>query len=88
MSPGSCPELATMEDELLMNKEDIVDPMIGFLGGQQRQIYDKAKAFVDGNQANFDVAGADLADELRYSWSGVVFQRKCHAICGLEAGRA
>ena len=58
-------ELATMEDELLANKEDIVDPMIGFLGGQQRQIYDKAKAFIDGNQANFDVAGADLADELR-----------------------
>lgn len=58
-------ELATMEDELLANKEDIVDPMIGFLGGQQRQIYDKAKAFIDGNRANFDVAGADLAGELR-----------------------
>ena len=54
-----------MEDELLANKEDIVDPMIGFLEGQQRQIYDKAKAFIDGNQANFDVAGADLAGELR-----------------------
>ena len=54
-----------MEDELLANKEDIVDPIIGFLDGQQRQIYNKAKAFIDGNQANFDVAGADLAGQLR-----------------------
>ncbi len=58
-------DLATMEDELLAIKEDTVDPMIGFLEGQQRQIYDKAKAFIDGNQANFDVAGADLAGEIR-----------------------
>lgn len=58
-------ELATMEDELLAKKEDTVDPMIGFFGGQQRQIYDKAKVFIDVNQANFGVVGADLAVELQ-----------------------
>ena len=66
---------------LLANKEDIVDP--SRLPWRQRQIYDKAKAFIDGNQAT-DVAGADLADEIRYSWSGVVFQRKRHVIRGLK----
>lgn len=42
------------EDELLDDKEHLLDPIRQFWNGEQKKIFDRLLQFLQGNQANFD----------------------------------
>ena len=58
-------ELPKMADDLLDQKDDILDPIFTFMEGPQRQIYEQANQFLIENQNNFSHAGADKAKDLK-----------------------
>lgn len=47
-------EIGDMEDDLLDDKEDILDPVKQFMNSNQKKIYDRLRDFESYNQANFD----------------------------------
>lgn len=47
-------EAKTYENELLDDKERLLDPIRKFMNGEQKLIYDRMLTFLGGNQANFD----------------------------------
>ncbi len=57
--------LNEFEDELLDNKEDLLDPIKRFMNGEQRSIYDEVKKLLDGNTANFDYIQGDELEILK-----------------------
>lgn len=58
-------ELPQISDDLLDQKDDVLDPITTFMEGPQRQIYEQADKFLQENQNNFSHAGADKAKELK-----------------------
>ena len=46
-------ELVSHKDEILAMKEDIIDPLTGFMKGQQRKIFDEAREFMRDQEHNF-----------------------------------
>ena len=58
-------ELPKMADDLLDQKDDVLDPIFTFMEGPQRQIYEQANQFLNENQNNFSHAGADKAKGLK-----------------------
>ena len=58
-------DLPNMVDDLLDQKDDVLDPIFAFMEGPQRQIYEHADLFLTENQNNFSHAGADKAKALK-----------------------
>ena len=57
-------ELGGHEDRLLDLKEGILDPIRRFMGGAQKAIYDKARAYLADQSANFGYGGDDKANAI------------------------
>lgn len=51
--PWYLTELKSQEEDLLDLKEDLIDPIRRFMAGNQREIYDQARAFVQAQRLNF-----------------------------------
>jgi len=45
-------EVPNMEDTLLDTKDDIIEPIMEFMNGDKRKIYDNVKKFIDENSNN------------------------------------
>ena len=68
-----------IEDELLKLKEQVIDPIYGFMNGSQIDIYDDANKFLKNQSANFDyiereqvrVLQASLSDSSVYKGSQI-----------------
>ncbi|QOP44195.1 BREX system P-loop protein BrxC [Sulfurimonas sediminis] len=45
-------EIPNMEDDLLDAKDDLIDPVMEFMNGDKRKIYDSVKKFIDENSNN------------------------------------
>ena len=55
-------ELSKKQDDLLDLKEQIIAPIRGFMNGNQREIYEQTRKFVQAQETNFDyIAGTDVA---------------------------
>ncbi len=53
------------EDELLDNKEAIIDPIKRFWNGEQKKIYDSIRVFFTGNQSNLEYVESDELNILK-----------------------
>ncbi|MBY6414300.1 BREX system P-loop protein BrxC [Rhodococcus sp. BP-252] len=62
-------------DDLLDLKEEVLDPIRGFLRGQQRGIVDDARAFLDRRGAEVDDVDTVEVDALRSALDGPAFFR-------------
>ncbi len=58
-------DLNNFQDELLDNKEELLDPVKRFMNGMQREIYDSIKEFVTGNIANINYIKGEEFDTLK-----------------------
>ncbi len=47
------------EDNLLDDKEDLIQPIKRFWNGEQKQIFDQLRVFVEGNQSNLEFVDGD-----------------------------
>lgn len=54
-------EFVKYEDSLLDMKENVIDPIQKFMSGQQKDIFDNARKFVQTHEANFDYVDGDEA---------------------------
>jgi hypothetical protein len=54
-----------LEDSLLDDKENVLDPIRQFWNGEQKRIYEKMKLFLSENNANFDLIEAPEKEVLR-----------------------
>ena len=55
-------ELSKKQDDLLDLKEQVIAPIRGFMNGNQREIYEQTRKFVQAQETNFDyIAGTDVA---------------------------
>ncbi len=50
-------ELSRQEDDLLDMKENLIDPILRFMAGPQKRIYDDAREFVRAQEPNFGYIG-------------------------------
>jgi hypothetical protein len=57
--------LGEQEDALLDLKEDVLDPVRGFMGGANKDIYDVAARFLQEQKANFGVIANGKSEQLR-----------------------
>lgn len=57
-------EPAKQEDDILNDKEDILDKIRSFMGGAQREIYDDARDFLRDQEANISYVDAAAGDGL------------------------
>ena len=53
------------EDALFEMKEQVIDPVRAFMNGSQREIYDRARRFLQANRANLDYIDGEEAKRLR-----------------------
>ena len=58
-------DLPDREGEFLEQKEEILDPVRRFMGGQNRDTYTNAREFLASQDPNFTVIESELPDELR-----------------------
>ena len=58
-------DLSRREDALFDLKEQVIDPIRRFMGGNQRQIYDDARRFLDKQEANLSYVTPTAVSELR-----------------------
>ena len=58
-------ELPQQSDALFDLKERVVDPIRRFMAGNQRQIYDEARSYLDAQEANLAYVDGDEAGSLR-----------------------
>lgn len=58
-------ELAGFEDELLDQKEGILDPLLIFWRGDQKRIFDQINDFLNGDQSNFEYVDSAELEQLR-----------------------
>ena len=58
-------ELSKQEDQLLDLKEDVIDPIRKFMGGSQKDIYNKARSFLQNQEANFIYVSGDEIDQIK-----------------------
>ncbi|MBM4589636.1 BREX system P-loop protein BrxC [Rhodococcus hoagii] len=68
-------EFLTESDTLLDLKEDVLDPIRGFLRGQQRGIVDEARAFLERRGAEVDDVDSADVDALRSALDSPTFYR-------------
>ncbi|MCF8362389.1 MAG: BREX system P-loop protein BrxC [Prolixibacteraceae bacterium] len=57
--------LKEFEDELLDDKEQLIDPIKRFWNGEQKRIFDSIRLFFTGNQSNLEYIEKSEIDELR-----------------------
>ncbi|MCK5783934.1 MAG: BREX system P-loop protein BrxC, partial [Desulfobacterales bacterium] len=57
-------ELLQKEDDLLDLKESIIDPLIRFMEGSQKTLYDEVKLFISSQKANFPYIKSDALARL------------------------
>lgn len=57
-------DLPAVEEKLLDGKEQVLDPIRSFMGGQQRAIYEDVSRFLAAQSANFAQVGQAEADAL------------------------
>ena len=53
-------ELARQEDSLLAMKEGVIDPILKFMSGPQKDIYDDARGFLQTQEPNFAYVTSDV----------------------------
>ena len=58
-------ELARQEDAILDLKETLLDPVIKFINGPQKDVYDRARRLVQTQEPNFASIGSDEPRRLR-----------------------
>ncbi len=58
-------ELSRVEDDLLDMKEDILDPVLKFMSGSAKTIFDEARTFLAAQNANFSDLPADTIQQAR-----------------------
>ncbi len=58
-------ELPKRENELLDMKEDVIDPILQFMNGSNRKLYDEAKQFMQAQSPNFSAMESEKPDQLR-----------------------
>lgn len=58
-------DLPSYEDKLLDAKEDLLDPIKTFMGGQQKSIYEEVSKFLAAQAENFVHVGHSEAEDLR-----------------------
>ncbi|MEW8441904.1 MAG: BREX system P-loop protein BrxC [Candidatus Thiodiazotropha taylori] len=58
-------ELLRQEDELLDLKEQVIDPIVKFMSGPQKDIYSQAKAFIQNQEPNFTYVKGDEVSQIR-----------------------
>ena len=58
-------ELGQQEDDLLDLKEKTLDPVRRFMSGNQKEIYDEAKKFLQDQEPNFTYVEGDEVQQLR-----------------------
>jgi hypothetical protein len=51
--------LSEYEESLLDDREDLINPVKRFWNGDQKQIFDQVKMFMDGNQSNLEFVEGD-----------------------------
>ena len=76
-------DLAAFEDKLMDAKEDLLDPIRAFMGGQQCGIYEEVTKYLAAQSSNFTLAGQAEADAMR----AILSDRDCYkgtAIQGLK----
>ena len=79
------------EDELLDDKENILDPIRQFWNGEQKKIFDRLLQFLQGNQANFDYVDTQergFLSEVREDqapYKGDIIRRAKDSMDALEA---
>ena len=66
-------ELPKISDDILDQKDDVLDPIFNFMDGAQRQIYEQADQFLKDNQNNFSHAGSDKAKSLK----AILIEEEC-----------
>ncbi|MBV7434872.1 BREX system P-loop protein BrxC [Cardiobacteriaceae bacterium TAE3-ERU3] len=57
------------EDELFEMKENIIDPILKFMNGSQKAIYDSTREFIATQKSNFPYINSDESKELENSLS-------------------
>jgi len=84
-------EITTMEDKLLDCKEELIDPIIEFMNGEKRKIYDNVRAFLTSNKDNLryieDDAKKVLEELLTLSkpFAGAKIQQAKQALITVES---
>lgn len=58
-------DLSRQEDDLLDIKEDVIDPILSFMQGGQKQIYDDAKQLLYSQKSNFNYITQDNLSQIR-----------------------
>ncbi|QFR43750.1 BREX system P-loop protein BrxC [Sulfurimonas xiamenensis] len=84
-------ELSNMEDDLLDTKDDIIEPIMEFMNGDKRRIYDSAVKFVHDNKDNLRYINdtqksllEDLSSQTK-PYSGNHIQQAKQALTAIEA---
>ncbi|MEE9368276.1 MAG: BREX system P-loop protein BrxC [Pontiella sp.] len=57
-------DFMSREDELLDLKERVIDPLVRFMNGSTKVIYDETRTFLSAEEANFSYLSADQTQEL------------------------
>lgn len=58
-------DLKAIEDDLLDLKEDILDPVLKFMSGSPKEIYDSSKQFLSEQNANFTDLTGDKVQQIK-----------------------
>ena len=58
-------ELGQQEDELFELKEELLDPVLKFMKGSQRKVYDAARQMIRTQEPNFAALESDAPQEIR-----------------------
>ena len=54
-----------MENDLLDQKESVIDPVLKFMDGPQVKIYMEARQFLMKNKDNFSSLGSSIPEEIK-----------------------
>ncbi len=57
-------DFMSREDELLDLKERVIDPLVRFMNGSTKSIYDETRTFLSAEEANFSYLSVDQTQEL------------------------
>ncbi len=63
-------ELARQNDDLLDMKEDVIDPIRKFMKGPQKEIFDRARKFIQTQEPNFPYIEGDETSQVIEALSG------------------
>ncbi|MEX2366306.1 MAG: BREX system P-loop protein BrxC, partial [Pseudohongiellaceae bacterium] len=58
-------ELSKQDDQLLTWKEDVIDPILKFMSGSQRDIYNQARTMLQSQESNFIYVSRDDINHIR-----------------------